>query len=316
MGQAEVTFQSSGHIPGSVNSLVDLEGKNIWYSGDINTIDTALLKRADPKLPELDMAIIESTYATVEHTPREECEKKLVETANEVVEGRGVALIPAFSVGRSQEILCILQKNRFKYDITIDGMSRTATKMIAGRPEELREPKLLRDAMARSNWIQGQRDRNRALSKPGVIISSSGMLSGGASTRYMEKIKNRSNDAVILVSYQVPGPRESGEGKYGPVWRTRKARRVEWALSHLTAASRASQTLRLKVTPKPRPWRGGLYGLRVKDKRRDRLMIRAEHRQTFTVYRRSGAAAAATFLPAPAGRHERIRIRPGSALFH
>jgi len=127
MGQAEVTFQSSGHIPGSVNSLVGLEGKNIWYSGDINTIDTALLKRADPKLPELDMAIIESTYATVEHTPREECEKKLVETANEVVEGRGVALIPAFSVGRSQEILCILQKNRFKYDITIDGMSRTAT---------------------------------------------------------------------------------------------------------------------------------------------------------------------------------------------
>jgi len=106
MGQAEVTFQSSGHIPGSVNSLVDLEGKNIWYSGDINTIDTALLKRADPKLPELDMAIIESTYATVEHTPREECEKKLVETANDVVEGRGVALIPAFSVGRRYSAYC------------------------------------------------------------------------------------------------------------------------------------------------------------------------------------------------------------------
>ncbi len=232
MGQAEVTFQPSGHIPGSMNALVSLEGKNLWYSGDINTIDTALLKRADPKLPELDMAIIESTYATVDHTPREECEKKLIETANDVVEGRGVALIPAFSVGRSQEILCTLQKNRFKYDITIDGMSRTATKMIAGRPEELRDPKLLRDAMARSNWVQGQRDRDRALSKPGVIISSSGMLSGGASTRYMEKIKNRPSDAVILVSYQVPGTPGRilmDEGKYGPPGELKKARcRVEW----------------------------------------------------------------------------------------
>jgi len=99
--------------------------------------------------------------------------------------------------------------------------------MIAGRAEELREPKLLRDAMARSNWIQGQRDRNRALSKPGVIISSSGMLSGGASTRYMEKIKNRSNDAVILVSYQVPGTPGRilmDEGKYGPPGELKKAK--------------------------------------------------------------------------------------------
>ncbi len=232
MGQADVQFQSSGHIPGSMNAIVNLEGKKVWYSGDINTIDTALLKRASPQLPELDMAIIESTYATVEHASREECEKKLVETATEVVEGKGVALIPAFSVGRSQEILCILQKNHFKYDITLDGMVRTATKMIASRPEELRDPKLLRDAMSRSYWVQGQRDRTKALSRPGVVISSSGMLSGGASTRYMERIRNRPNDAVILVSYQVPGTPGRilmDEGKYGPPGELKKVRcRVEW----------------------------------------------------------------------------------------
>lgn len=232
IGHADVKFQSSGHIPGSMNSLIDIDGKRVWYSGDINTIDTALLNKAKIDLPELDMAIIESTYATVDHTPREECERKLMETVNDVVENRGVALIPAFSVGRSQEILCILQKNGFKYDVTIDGMVRTATRMIAGRPEELREPKILRDAMSRAFWVQGERDRKRALSKPGVVVSSSGMLSGGASTRYMEKIRNRSNDAVVLVSYQVPGTPGRilmDEGKYGPPGELKKVRcRVEW----------------------------------------------------------------------------------------
>uniref|UniRef100_A0A7C3IWV2 MBL fold metallo-hydrolase n=1 Tax=Candidatus Methanomethylicus mesodigestus TaxID=1867258 RepID=A0A7C3IWV2_9CREN len=232
IGEADVKFQSSGHIPGSVNTLIDLEGKRIWYSGDINTIDTALLNRARIDLPELDLAIIESTYATVEHEPREACEKKLVETATEVVEGGGIALIPAFSVGRSQEVLCILQKNRFKYDITLDGMSRTATKMIASRPEELRDPKLLRDAMSRAKWVQGEKDRKKALKRPGVVIASSGMLSGGASTRYMEKVRNDPKDGVILVSYQVPGTPGRilmDEGKYGPPGELKKVKcRVEW----------------------------------------------------------------------------------------
>ncbi len=232
IGEADVLFQNSGHIPGSVNALVSIEGKNIWYSGDINTTDTALLKRAEPELPELDMAIIESTYALVDHLPREECERKLVETATEVVEGGGLALVPAFSVGRSQEILCILQKHGFKYDIAVDGMSRTATKMIAGCAGELRDPELLREAMARAKWVQGERDRKKLLDKKGVIISSSGMLTGGASTFYMERIRNRPKDAVILVSYQIPGTPGRilmDEGKYGPPGELKRVKcRVEW----------------------------------------------------------------------------------------
>jgi len=229
---AEVEFYNSGHIPGSVNVLVNLEGKKIWYSGDINTIDTALLNRARINLPELDMAIIESTYATVEHTPRDENEKKLVETVNDVVEGGGLALIPSFSVGRSQEILCVLQKHGFKYDMAIDGMSRTATRMIASRPEELRDPALLKKAMSRVKWVAGDRDRKKIVNKPGVVIASSGMLTGGASIYYMDRVRNRSKDCVILVSFQVPGtPGRTllDEGQYGPPGELRKVKcRTEW----------------------------------------------------------------------------------------
>ncbi|MBM5805091.1 MAG: MBL fold metallo-hydrolase [Candidatus Verstraetearchaeota archaeon] len=232
IGRAEVEFHNSGHIPGSVNVLVNLEGKGIWYSGDINTIDTALLNRARIDLPELDMAIIESTYATVEHAPRDENEKRLIEVVNDVVEGGGLALIPAFSVGRSQELLCVLQRHGFKYDIAIDGMSRTATRMVASRPEELRDPALLKKAMSRIKWVAGDKDRKKIVNKPGVVIASSGMLSGGASIYYMEKAKNRSRDCVILVSFQVPGtPGRTllDEGLYGPPGELRKVKcRTEW----------------------------------------------------------------------------------------
>jgi putative mRNA 3-end processing factor len=232
VGEAQLDFYSAGHIPGSVSVNTRLEGKNIWYSGDINTIDTALLKAAKLDLPDLDMAIIESTYATVDHPPRDENELKLINTVNDVVEGGGIALIPAFSVGRSQEILCVLRKRGFKYDISLDGMSRTATRLIASRPEELRDANLLEDAMARANWISGERDRKKAMSRPGVIITSSGMLTGGASTRYMDKVKNRVKDAVILVSYQIPGTPGRiliDEGKYGPPGELRNVKcRVEW----------------------------------------------------------------------------------------
>ncbi|MGC8936682.1 MAG: MBL fold metallo-hydrolase [Candidatus Methanomethylicaceae archaeon] len=232
IGKADVEFYNSGHIPGSINVLLNLEGKRVWYSGDLNTIDTALLKAGVIPESEIDFAIIESTYATVDHPPREESEKRLIEVLNDVVEGGGIALIPAFSVGRSQEILCVLQKYNFKYDVAIDGMSRVATRLIASSPETLRDPKLLRKAMSRIKWVAGQKDRNKVLNKPGVVITSSGMLTGGASVYYMDKIRNKPQDCVVLVSFQIPGTPGRlllDEGVYGPPGERKKVKcRVEW----------------------------------------------------------------------------------------
>lgn len=220
----------SGHIPGSISVLIEGDGKRIWYSGDINTRSTALLSEGEIPEEEIDLAILESTYGLVDHPPREESEKKLLEILNEVVEGGGRVLIPAFSVGRSQEILCVLQKHNFKHPIAIDGMSRTATRIIANWPNEIKSPKLLRKAMSRAFWIRSQKDRNKVLERPGVIITSSGLLTGGPSTYYMEFLKNRPEDCVVLVSYQIPGtPGRTllDEKVYGPQKEKVKCR-VEW----------------------------------------------------------------------------------------
>jgi putative mRNA 3-end processing factor len=256
IGDAEVEFYNSGHIPGSINVLLRLDGKKVWYSGDLNTIDTALLRAGVVPDSEMDFAIIESTYATVDHPPREESEKRLIEVLNDVVEGGGLALIPAFSVGRSQEILCVLQKHNFKYSIAIDGMSRVATKLIASAPETVRNPELLKKAMSRAKWVAGQKDRDKVLNKPGVVITSSGMLTGGASVYYMEKIRNRSRDCVVLVSFQIPGTPGRlllDEGVYGPPGEKRKVKcRVEWIdfSSHCGKSELMKVVKSLKGNPK------------------------------------------------------------------
>ncbi len=256
IGEAEVEFYNSGHIPGSINFLVSLEGKKVWYSGDFNLIDTALLSAGVVPDSEMDFAIIESTYATVDHPQREESERRLIEVLNDVVEGGGLVLIPAFSVGRSQEVLCILEKYNFKYSIAIDGMSRVATRLIASVPETLRDPKLLKKAMSRVKWVAGQKDRNKVLNNPGVVIASSGMLTGGASAFYMESIKNRPKDCVVLVSFQIPGTPGRvllDEGLYGPPGERKKVKcRVEWIdLSSHCGKTKLMEVVRsLKGNPK------------------------------------------------------------------
>ena len=100
----DLSFQllNSGHLPGGAQVLVEAEGKKLLYTSDFNTVETKLLPPADLDYGELDVVVMESTYADEEHTPRKELEEKFVTEVNDTVEKGGTVLIPAFSVGRSQ----------------------------------------------------------------------------------------------------------------------------------------------------------------------------------------------------------------------
>ncbi|NIQ05604.1 MAG: MBL fold metallo-hydrolase, partial [Candidatus Korarchaeota archaeon] len=71
--------------------------------------------------------------------------------------------------------------------------------------EFLRDAKLLKEALNSSYWIKGWKDRRKNATKPGVIISTAGMLKGGPAMFYMSKIGKKSCNGVFLVSYQIPG---------------------------------------------------------------------------------------------------------------
>lgn len=205
IGDMTAQLFNAGHIPGSAQILIEAEGKRLLYTGDFNTTNTRLLEGAKMQYGDLDAVIIESTYADEEHTERLELEKRFVGEVTDVVERGGTVLVPAFGVGRSQEIACVLVAHHFEYPVVLDGMAREASKIVLNYNQFLRDPKAFTDALHSVEWVEGWRDRRRATKKPGVIISPAGMLKGGPAVFYISKVGKKSNNAVFLVSYQIPG---------------------------------------------------------------------------------------------------------------
>lgn len=205
VGDITFTFKNAGHIPGSVQPLIETQGKRILFTGDFNLTDTRLLEGAKMNYGDLDAVIIESTYATEEHTERIKLEKDFVDACTDIAEKGGIVLVPAFGVGRSQELACILAAHHFEYTVSIDGMARAVSRVIMNYPQFLKDPRQFVDAMHSTEWVDGWRDRRKTARQPGVIISPAGMLKGGPAMFYIGKIGKKSNNAVYLVSYQIPG---------------------------------------------------------------------------------------------------------------
>jgi len=113
LGDMRFKLLNAGHTPGSAQVLIEADGKRILYTGDFNTAETKLLPGASMDYGDLDAVIMESTYADEDHTERPELEKSFVEAVTEVVEKGGIVLVPAFGVGRSQEIATVLAANHF-----------------------------------------------------------------------------------------------------------------------------------------------------------------------------------------------------------
>ena len=205
VGDIKFELLNSGHIPGGASVLVEACGKRLVYTSDFNAVETRLLPPADLDYGEIDAIIIESTYADEDHTPRKELEKKFVEEVINVVESGGTVLVPAFSVGRAQEIACILAAYHFEYPVVLDGMAREATRIMMGHLDFIKDPKLFMEGVHLANWIESWRERKEAMRRPGVIISPAGMLKGGPVASYIQTVGKKTKNAVFLVGYQIPG---------------------------------------------------------------------------------------------------------------
>lgn len=202
---AKVKLLNAGHIPGSCQILLEAEGKRLLYTGDFNPNETKTLGSADQDYGDLDAVITESTYATEDHPDRATVEKEFVSRAAEVVERGGVALVPAFGVGRSQEIATVLAAYNFKHPVFMDGMALDATEILMNHSSSLKDEDLFKKAVKKTIWVGNWNERRRAVRTPSVIISPAGMLKGGAAIFYMEQIAKMKNNGVFLVSFQIPG---------------------------------------------------------------------------------------------------------------
>ena len=204
-GNATFELRESGHVIGGSTVLVESEGKRLFYTGDIKTNGSRMLREADFDIGEIDFLITESTYSQTEQKPRKESEKELIEFANEVMDRKGILFIPSFSVERSQEMACILKNANFKHKIIMDGMALKVNEIMFRHPEYLRDPKVFADAINDAVAIREHNARKRAMEEPCVVISPAGMLVGGNAVFYLQQLAFNDKNGIALVSYQGEG---------------------------------------------------------------------------------------------------------------
>lgn len=213
----KATFFPGGHILGA--AMIGLEGAEgrVLITGDIS----ATAQRTIPGLviPPFHPGVViaESTYGSRLHANRHREEQGLAEAVAEVVRGGGHALIPAFALGRAQEVILILQAfqqaNRIpRFPIWVDGMVRSVCEVYVNYPEYLHgplqkiiqnggNPFFLNKTTTRAVTNAAQREKVLA-GPPACIVASSGMLSGGPSQFYAARLAPGEEHAILLCGYQ------------------------------------------------------------------------------------------------------------------
>ena len=205
VNDVKVTLHESGHVLGGASVILEHKGKRIFYTGDINTRGSKVLRPADLDFGDIDLMIIESTYSQTEQVPREQAEKELLEFCYDVIDRGGTLFIPAFSVERSQEIACVLKSYNFRHKVVMDGMALKANQIMLKHPTFLKDAEMFKRAINEAEWISGWNRRKSVVKEPCVIISPAGMLVGGSAVFYLQEIAKNNKNGIALVSYQGEG---------------------------------------------------------------------------------------------------------------
>ncbi len=218
-----ITFHNAGHILGSaaVHLHMGQGFHNLLYTGDLKFGYTRLFDMIETRYPRLETVIMESTYGGPQdiQPPRYTSEKMLIQTILETVDKGGSVLIPVFSIGRAQEIMLVLEEyarnNDWDIPVYLDGMIKEASAIHTAYPEYMKrslQRRILHDDSPFDSeiFIDVDKAKRDQIAEEGysVILSPSGMLTGGPSVEYFKKMAENEKNTIIFVGYQ-------GEGSLG-----------------------------------------------------------------------------------------------------
>lgn len=214
---ASATFRRAGHVLGSATVTVSTPSVTLAFSGDLGRSAPVILAPPAP-VPEADYLLIESTYGGRRHD-EEDPAVALERAVLTVVQREGVLIIPAFAVGRTQEVLFLLReledsKRIPAIPVAVDSpMATDASRLYFSHAEELSTGlRALGGRAMRPQRLKFARsvDESKALNEhdgPAIIISSSGMATGGRVLHHLRRRLPDQRNMVLLVGYQAEGSR-------------------------------------------------------------------------------------------------------------
>lgn len=239
----EIKLKPAGHILGSAYVECDVAGKRVIFSGDLGAPYAPLLPA--PRSPyRADTLVLESTYGDKNHTGRRERRMQLKQIILNALSNRGVLLIPAFSIGRTQELLYELEDiiHRCRQQDLSSGLAWEDLEIIVDSPlanrftVACRQLRSCWDAEARKRLTTGRhplsfeqlttidshQDHTRTVAylkkraRPCIVIAGSGMCTGGRIVTYLKALIGDPRTDVLFVGYQAEGTPGRSIQEYGP----------------------------------------------------------------------------------------------------
>lgn len=211
------TLHESGHVLGG--AMIRLEGsKKLLFTGDINTRESKILSGCEKGL-RADVLIMEGTYGgKKDRLPSlKSASKQLVDSINETLRAGGKVLIPTFAVGRGQNIMMVIESYMRsgalpKVPVFTDGMVNRANRIYRHNVIYAKDEIKMRILMSDEDPFKSPfykvprtKDRSDVLSQSCIILSTSGMLTGGPVLTYLKNMLGNPKDKLIIVGYQVEG---------------------------------------------------------------------------------------------------------------
>jgi metallo-beta-lactamase family protein len=221
----KASFRIAGHILGSSEILVELEnagddrqGRRILFSGDLGHYNQPIIRDPAPP-PACDYLLVESTYGDRLHDA-ESPKDKLARIINDAARRHGAVLIPAFAVGRTQEIVYLIRELEDEKRIPVlpvrvdSPMAAAATQIYSHRTEEQDEDyasvlaRKVHPLRTHSMLTASTREESKRLNEERgarIIIAASGMMTGGRVLHHAQRILPDPNATIVFVGYQAAG---------------------------------------------------------------------------------------------------------------
>ncbi len=243
----QVRFRQAGHILGSAYIECELkkgdQQQRVVFSGDLGGPYTPLLP--NPKPPyKADTLVLESTYGDTNHAHRKDRQKQLQKVIRQCLQNRGVVLIPAFSIGRTQELLYELEdiihhhKNqKIRQDLAWDDLEIIVDSPLASRFTSVyKKLRTIWDQEAQHKLHEGRHPLSfeqlttinehqqhldtveylKSNARPCVVISASGMCNGGRILNYLKALIEDPRTDILFIGYQAHGTIGRIIQQYGP----------------------------------------------------------------------------------------------------
>ena len=215
-----VSFTHVGHLLGAAAASLELdEGKTIVFGGDLGRYDRPVLRDPSP-VTRADVLLVESTYGNRSHEP-DDGGARFAGIVRETIARGGKVIIPSFAIGRVEEVLYWLR--RLEEERTIprlpvfldSPMAVEALQFYASRAGELDAEfhesgrSLVRFVTTRFQAVTSvqQSKQLTASSTPAIVVSASGMATGGRVLHHLERALPDARNTVLFVGYQAPGTR-------------------------------------------------------------------------------------------------------------